>query len=348
MHVLFPGKVQVFGHSVMFTIHTIYFKMTEQNDRFYCYILKYHPFLYLQTIYYISIMKRSHFYGYMLICFFVLGIIGCTGKKTQSNSIDFAGGYSETEIANAKKVINYYENSMKLLKAMVPEKGINAMVEYIDKDGKGMEMPETELPPLTQQDIVELVNGVNTLDEETRESLKFNYSHLFQTVVSFHINFDDFVDNMNNLTTEHKWHLSNSANQMAMEISEYKQQIYDDLEPAIENAFYILLENSSSRRQVILMHKMDLDMLSVLNMYARKKLADGRRIDERLDKLSMELTEAKDLPEITDQPETEELFRQYLQSVEAFLNQSRIVRRDELFSEDSYDMLSSAYATAII
>ena len=294
-------------------------------------------------------MVQKRYYRPLFLLLFALLLVGCTGKKNTPTSIDFSGSYSKADINNAQQVITYYENSIALLKSMVPEKDINAIIAFMDKgDVNTNTYPSISLPAISEEQLAALMNPGACFDTETRETLKLNYAYLFEVVLKFHKNYDYYLSNASDMTSEQKWENDKLANQLGLEISEYKQQIYDALAPAIDDAFFIVLENSISRKQTMLMKQMDLNMLSILNLYARKGLADGRLIDKHADHLQNELDQAKQLKIVGDDDTSIQLYLEYLQAVDLFLNQTRLVRQDIEFSEDSYDMLSSAYATAVI
>lgn len=293
-------------------------------------------------------MAQKHLSAF-LIFMVATCLLSCSGRSTSTNSSDQSSSYSTADLENSKQVILYYENSISLIHSMVPEKGINAMLSYINKDKLNDEnLPSLNLPNLTEDELSCLLNPGAFFQEDVRNKLKLCYAHLFETILSFHKNFDYFIANNENMSIGEKQQVAQEGYDLSVAVSQYKQDIYDALAPVVDDAFFMLLENSSARKQTMIMKQMNIDMLSILNLYARGSRADVVLIDERANKLHADLMLAKELNNDAVDESTAKLFHEYLQAVELFLNQTKAVRSTDCFSEESYDMLSNAYATSVV
>ena len=82
-------------------------------------------------------------------------------------------------------------------------------------------------------------------------------------------------------------------------MSEYKQVIFDILSPLTEQAEKELLADEPLKDQIMAMRKMSGTVQSIMNLYSRKHVLEGARIDVKMAELKKELEAAKKLPAVT-------------------------------------------------
>ena len=89
---------------------------------------------------------------------------------------------------------------------MVPEKGINAIIAFMDKGDIDVDVyPSISLPAISEEQLAALMNPGACFDADTREALKLNYAYLFEVVLKFHKNYDYYLSNASDMTSHQKW-----------------------------------------------------------------------------------------------------------------------------------------------
>ena len=131
-------------------------------------------------------------------------------------------------------------------------------------------------------------------------------------------------------------------------MSEYKQNVFDILSPFTEQAEQVLLADSPLKEQIMSVRKMSATMQSILNLYARKHMMDGPRIDLKVAELTKQLDAAKKLPAVNGHESEMKSYQTFLSQVEIFIKQVQKAREKGEYSDADYDMLTSAYETSII
>ena len=76
-------------------------------------------------------------------------------------------------------------------------------------------------------------------------------------------------------------------------MSEYKQVIFDILSPLTEQAEKELLADEPLKDQIMAMRKMSGTVQSIMNLYSRKHVLEGARIDVKMAELKKELEAAR-------------------------------------------------------
>ena len=90
---------------------------------------------------------------------------------------------STADIENAAEVIKYYNTSLGVLKDMVKEKDVNAVLDYMEQKGKAPALSAIVPPAVVSKDSAIVLNPGNCFNEETRQNLKQNYTGLFQALI---------------------------------------------------------------------------------------------------------------------------------------------------------------------
>lgn len=274
----------------------------------------------------------------------ILLLASCMGGNKKTTEVT----YSKTEIENANSVIKYYDTALKLLKNMVKEKDINAVLGYMEQQGKVPSIPAITPPAVSEKELSVLMNPGGYFNAETQQNLKKNFSGLFSARSKFYANFDQYLSDIKSKNNSQAKGLLDTGYQLSTEMSEYKQNIFDILSPFTEEAQKIILVDNPLKEQMVAMRKMELNMQSIVSLYGRKHAMDGTRIDLKTAELTHEWEAAKKLPVVTGYDAEMKSFQKFLNQVGDFINQVHKVRQKAIFSDADYDMLSSAYETSII
>lgn len=269
----------------------------------------------------------------------VLLLSSCSGgNKKQTVSSE-----SPEELDNASKVINYYHTSLIVLKHIANAKDINAVLGYMEQTGKVPEVAPIAPPEVSVRDTAELMNPGVYFNDEVRQNLIQNYRGLFTSRAQFYANFDKFLsyrkDNKKAETTK----LLEENYQLSIAISEYKQVIFDILSPLTEQAEKELLADEPLKDQIMAMRKMSGTVQSIMNLYSRKHVMDGMRIDVKMAELKKELEAAKKLPAVTGYDEELKNYQSFLSSVESFMKDMQKARDKGAYSDADYNAMSDAY-----
>ena len=170
-----------------------------------------------------------------------LSLFSCSGN---TKNREMAGNSMSVESAN--EVMKYYDTSLKVLKNLVNEDSIKAVLGYIDKtEGTDM-LPIVSQPVVSARDTMFVAAPGDYLSQEDRQNLEENYTRLFRSVSAFYENYATY-----RLYMKDKAYLKDNyamADKIRKEelllsiaLSEYKQVIFDILTPAVEGAQTVLV-----------------------------------------------------------------------------------------------------------
>ena len=198
-------------------------------------------------------------------------------------------------------------------------------------------------PEVSVRDTAELMNPGVYFNDEVRQNLIQNYRGLFTSRAQFYANFDKFLsyrkDNKKAETTK----LLEENYQLSIAMSEYKQVIFDILSPLTEQAEKELLADEPLKDQIMAMRKMSGTVQSIMNLYSRKHVMDGMRIDVKMAELKKELEAAQKLPAVTGYDEELKNYQSFLSSVESFMKDMQKARDKGAYSDADYNAMSDAY-----
>ena len=258
-------------------------------------------------------------------------LVSCSGgnKKQAASSV------ASEELDNASKVINYYHTSLIVLRHVANAKDINAVLGYMEQTGK--------VPEVSARDTAELMDPGDYFNIEVRQNLKQSYRGLFSARTQFYDNFNKFLSYKQEKETAKIGKLLDENYRLSVEMSEYKQVIFDILSPLTEQAEKELLADEPLKDQIMAMRKMSGTVQSIMNLYSRKHALDGMRIDMKMAELKKELEAAKKLPAVTGYDEEQKNYYSFLTSVESFMKDMQKARDKGSYSDEDYNAISEAY-----
>lgn len=256
--------------------------------------------------------------------------------------------YNAADVKEASEVIQYYGISLEVLKNVAKGKDVNAVLGYMEQQGSAPQVPAVTPPFVSEKDTMELMNPGTCFSKEVRASLKENYAGLFRSRDRFYATFDKYLAYVKAKKQSEANQLLEVNYQLSVEMTEYKQNIFDILSPVVEQAENVILSGNPLKEQLTAVRKIDTSMRSIVNLYTRKHVLDGLRLDLKIGELSNELDAAKKLPEVTGHTEEMKSFHTYLSEAETFLHEVQKLRGTGQYSDEDYEMLSSAYETSMI
>ena len=258
-------------------------------------------------------------------------LVSCSGgnKKQAASSV------ASEELDNASKVINYYHTSLIVLRHVANAKDINAVLGYMEQTGK--------VPEVSARDTAELMDPGDYFNIEVRQNLKQSYRGLFSARTQCYDNFNKFLSYKQAKETAKIGKLLDENYRLSVEMSEYKQVIFDILSPLTEQAEKELLADEPLKDQIMAMRKMSGTVQSIMNLYSRKHALDGMRIDMKMAELKKELEAAKKLPAVTGYDEEQKNYYSFLTSVESFMKDMQKARDKGSYSDEDYNAMSEAY-----
>lgn len=287
-------------------------------------------------------MKKSLTLLFIAICLFS----SCAKKKSVSTEI--VAIQTETQLYNPDCVITYYDNTIKVMQTVASEKGVNEIISYIKNYAKGVDLPFVAMPDLTEGELAALMNPGSCFDDEVRTNLKTAYADLFTAIQKFRTNFEDYTVYDGVMTQQQNTQYLDTAIQLGGDIMKCKQQLFEVLQPVVDNAFLIALINTPSNAQIMAVKAINLDMLSVLNLYNRRFIISEARLDAHIKKLGSDIAQARNIPSIPNDDEMNAKFNQFLDAAQNFLNQMEAIGNDNIYTDERYEALISAYGTSII
>ena len=206
---------------------------------------------------------------------------------------------------------------------------------FVKRDGVAIGLRE-ELRPLID-------NPGDYFNIEVRQNLKQSYRGLFSARTQFYDNFNKFLSYKQAKETAKAGKLLDENYRLSVEMSEYKQVIFDILSPLTEQAEKELLADEPLKDQIMAMRKMSGTVQSIMNLYSRKHALDGMRIDMKMAELKKELEAAKKLPAVTGYDEEQKNYYSFLSSVESFMKDMQKARDKGAYSDADYNAMSEAY-----
>ena len=174
-------------------------------------------------------MKKNLLLYGVFLC--ALSISSCSGGSKSSHVMDS----SSMSVENANEVMKYYDTSLKILKDLVNENEIKAVLGYLDQKMPVDSLPVVSQPVVSVQDTVFVSNPGNYFSENDRQNLKENYGRLFRSISAFYRLYmqDQSYKKDNNALADK---IRKEELLLSIALSEYKQVIFDILTPIVEGA----------------------------------------------------------------------------------------------------------------
>ena len=180
-------------------------------------------------------MKKNLLLYGVFLC--ALSMSSCSGGSKSSHVMDC----SSMSVENANEVMKYYDTSLKILKDLVNENEIKAVLGYLDQKMPVDSLPVVSQPVVSVQDTVFVSNPGNYFNENDRQNLKENYGRLFRSISAFYENYktyrlymqDQSYKKDNNALADK---IRKEELLLSIALSEYKQVIFDILTPMVEGA----------------------------------------------------------------------------------------------------------------
>ena len=271
----------------------------------------------------------------------VLMLASCVGSKKETVT------YTPEEIADAGQVMKYYDASLALLKNVVKERDVNAVLGYMEQKTEVPMFSYIMSPVISKKDSAEVMLPGECFGADVRQNLIQNYAELFQSRNQFYANFNKYLYLLKEKKTEGMADLLNDNYELSVVMSECKQNIFDILSPIASNAQRVLLAENPVKEQIIAMKSMSTTMQSIINLYARKHVEDKSRLDLKIMELRLQLDAAEKLPVVTGHEEESEKFKDFLSKTEGFLKIVQDARQKNSYADEDFEEISS-YGLGII
>ena len=271
----------------------------------------------------------------------VLMLASCVGSKKETVT------YTPEEIADAGQVMKYYDTSLALLKNMVKERDVNAVLGYMEQKTEVPMFSYIMSPVISKKDSAEVMLPGECFGADVRQNLIQKYAELFQSRNQFYANFNKYLSLLKEKKTEGMVDLLNDNYELSVEMSECKQNIFDILSPIASNAQRVLLAENPVKEQIIAMKSMSTTMQSIINLYARKHVEDKSRLDLKIMELRLQLDAAEKLPVVKGHEEESEKFKDFLSKTEGFLKIVQDARQKNSYADEDFEEISS-YGLGII
>ena len=271
----------------------------------------------------------------------VLMLTSCVGSKKEVVT------YTPEEIADAGQVMKYYDASLALLKNMVKERDVNAVLGYMEQKTEVPMFSYIMSPVISKKDSAEVMLPGECFGADVRQNLIQNYAELFQSRNQFYANFNKYLSLLKEKKTEGLVDLLNDNYELSVVMSECKQNIFDILSPIASNAQRVLLAENPVKEQIITMKSMSTTMQSIINLYARKHVEDKSRLDLKIMELRLQLDAAEKLPVVKGHEEESEKFKDFLSKTEGFLKIVQDARQKNSYADEDFEEISS-YGLGII
>ena len=270
-----------------------------------------------------------------------LMLASCVGGKKETVT------YTPEEIADAGQVMKYYDASLALLKNMVKERDVNAVLGYMEQKTEVPMFSYIMSPVISKKDSAAVMLPGEYFGEDVRQNLIQNYAELFQSRNQFYANFNKYLSLLKEKKTEGMADLLNDNYELSVVMSECKQNIFDMLSPIASNAQRVLLAENPVKEQIIAMKSMSTTMQSIINLYARKHVEDKSRLDLKIMELRLQLDAAEKLPVVKGHEEESEKFKDFLSKTEGFLKIVQDARQKNSYADEDFEEISS-YGLGII
>ena len=271
----------------------------------------------------------------------VLMLASCVGGKKETVT------YTPEEIADAGQVMKYYDASLALLKNVVKERDVNAVLGYMEQKTEVPMFSYIMSPVISKKDSAAVMLPGEYFGEDVRQNLIQNYAELFQSRNQFYANFNKYLSLLKEKKTEGMVDLLNDNYELSVVMSECKQNIFDILSPIASNAQRVLLAENPVKEQIIAMKSMSTTMQSIINLYARKHVEDKSRLDLKIMELRLQLDAAEKLPVVKGHEEESEKFKDFLSKTEGFLKIVQDARQKNSYADEDFEEISS-YGLGII
>ena len=272
----------------------------------------------------------------------VLVFAYCGGGVHKENSEN----YSSIEVEHAQQLMTYYTTAMALLKNIVVEKDVHAVLNYMEQGVNAPTLTAIAPPAFSQKDSAYIVNPGPYFSEEIRKSLRQSFHQLFKARRKFYATFDQYITSLKSKDKDQADKLLPQGYELSEEMWEYKESIVETLYPLADDAQKILLNDNPMKEQLLAMKRMDVTMQSIIALCKRKPAPNMARLDMKMAKLVIQLDIARHLPAVEGQPEEMKSFYRYLDHVEAFIKDVQHIRTKGSYDETDMAMLDE-YAMSL-
>lgn len=179
-------------------------------------------------------MKKNLLLYGVFLC--ALSLSSCSSNTKNKQVVD-----SGMNVDSANEVIKYYDTSLRVLKNLVNENDIKAVLGYLDQQGNVDSLPSMKMPVVVSPDTVFVAKPGNYFNEDERQNLEDNYTRLFRSVSAFYENYETYRIYMKNKEyKQDNYALADKIRKeellLSIALSEYKQVIFDILSPIVEGA----------------------------------------------------------------------------------------------------------------
>lgn len=179
-------------------------------------------------------MKKNLLLYGVFLC--ALSVSSCSGSSKSNHVME-----NHMSVENANEVMKYYDTSLKVLKDLVNENEIKAVLSHLDQKVSADSLPAMPQPVVAAQDITLVSNPGNYFSEEDRQNLKENYGRLFRSISAFYENYKTYCLYIQDQSyKKDNYVLADKIRKeellLSIALSEYKQVIFDILSPVVEGA----------------------------------------------------------------------------------------------------------------
>lgn len=176
-----------------------------------------------------------------------LSLSSCSGNTKNKQMAD-----SAMSVENAGEVMKYYDTSLRVLKDLVNEDSIKAVLGYMDKKEVADLLPAVARPIVSAKDSAFVAHPGNYFSEENRHNLEDNYTRLFRSVSAFYENYETYRVYMKEKAyKKDNYALADKIRKeellLSIALAEYKQVVFDILTPLVEGAKTVLSPVSESK-----------------------------------------------------------------------------------------------------
>jgi len=266
--------------------------------------------------------------------------------RRRNNTSGVSGKLNENK---ANQIIEYYNNSLTVLKKFYKEGEMEKVLNYMERKGKTTTKPLVMIGIFS--DSSKVVTPGTYFDKEVRTEIEQKYREFFDAGNKF---FDNYEKYKSYITAEDykddNWEKGNAIEQENIElyskISELRSDIYSILIPIADEAEKVTLVGNPLRDHILKAKEIFAAMKAAIDEYAEEEV-NADVIDIYYSQTEILVEEARELKPVDGEENKMRGYGEFLDEVDAFLGELRKSKRDNKFDQRGFDRLMSEYDDAI-
>ncbi|MCC8089247.1 MAG: YiiG family protein [Rikenellaceae bacterium] len=261
------------------------------------------------------------------------------------------GGSSSGRLTEnkANQIIDYYNNSLSVLKKFYKEKEMENVLQYMDRNGQAVSKPVVMIGIFS--DSSKVINPGSYFDREIRAELQEKYRAFFDAGNKFFDNYEKFNAYLAaEGYKEDNWEKGKTiyAENMDLydEVNDLRYDIYAILIPIADEAEKVTLVDNPLRSHILKAKDLFTVMEAAIDEYAEEEV-DADAMHDFYERINELLEEVRELKPNVDYDRQMKYYSEFLEEIGAFQKELIKSIKNNKFDQQGFEDLMSEYNDAV-